>query len=69
MSDLRPIDEAPKDGTIILATEAYRWKAYKPGSTKGQLARGGRWQRWNGFGWENAEPPEYWLPKPEKSDG
>lgn len=58
----RPISEAPKDGTAIAATELYRWLAYKPGAPKSLLRRGGRWQRHNGYGWENAEPPEMWLP-------
>lgn len=64
MSELRPIEEAPKDGTTILGTEAYRWKKYKPGAPKWAQRLGGRWQRWNGFGWENAEPPQYWLKEP-----
>lgn len=55
------IEDAPRDGTPIGACEFYRWKAYKPGAPKHLLKLGGRWQRWSGYGWENAQPPELWL--------
>lgn len=65
----RPINEAPKDGTTIAGAEFYRWLRYKPGASKHQLKRGGRWQRWNGYGWDNAEPPEMWMPVTRRASG
>ena len=65
MTNWQPIETAPKDGTTIAGADLYRWVKYKPGSTKGQLKRGGRWQRFNGYGWENAGPPTHWMPLPE----
>lgn len=59
----QPMETAPKDGTKIAGSLIYRWTAYKPQARKIGYPEG-RWQRWNGYGWENAEPPEYWMPLP-----
>ena len=67
MTDWKPIADSPKDGTVICGAELYRWLKYKPGAPKGLRGKG-RWQRWNGYGWENAEPPEYWTSRPEQRD-
>lgn len=62
MSEWRDISEAPKDGTPVLGGELYRYQLYKIRSMKA----GGRWQRWNGYGWENSAAPEVWQPAQRK---
>jgi hypothetical protein len=65
----RPISEAPRDGSIIYGFEPYKWVAYKKGAMPDQIKRGGRWQKFNGFGWDNAEPPDAFLPALPKPGG
>lgn len=58
--DWKPINEAPEvPGTYIKvrATETYRWLAYKPIAVA-KMKKAGRWQRWNGYGWDNSHLPE-----------
>ncbi|MBS4049015.1 MAG: hypothetical protein KG075_21905 [Alphaproteobacteria bacterium] len=64
--NFKPVSEAPKDGTPIAGLEAYRYQPYKPDGTR-QMNKDGRWQRWNGFGWDNSPEPEAWLPMPSNS--
>lgn len=68
----RPIEEAPKDGTPVVGAELYRFMPYKPDGRR-QMRAEGRWQRWNGYGWDNSEPPQGWqsaevLPTPPQKD-
>ena len=66
----KTLDQAPQDGSVIWGAESYRWKKYKPGAPKNLRKKGGRWQRFNGHGFENAEPPTHWTePKPPASEG
>ena len=48
-----------KPGTYISvrAIETYRWLPYKPDGAR-QMLRKGRWQKFDGYGFTNAEPPE-----------
>jgi hypothetical protein len=66
--DWRPTEEAPKDGTVIIGAEFYRWLPYKRGAPKALRALGGRWQRHNGYGWENCEAPGLWKPVPKLAE-
>lgn len=59
--DWQDISTAPKDGTPVAGQELYRFQPYKPEGQK-QMGQPGRWQRFNGFGWENAPPPTHWMP-------
>lgn len=61
MTDWQPIETAPRDGTPVVGSELYRFLPYKP-EGKRQMKADGRWQRWNGYGWENSAPPESWMP-------
>ena len=62
---LRPIEDAPKDGTDfeVYVRQIWRWKTYKAGAPKELLAKGRRWQKLNQFGgWENTdEGPIGWV--------
>ena len=58
--NIRPISEAPMDGTEILVAVSYRYQPYKPEGAR-QMKAKGRWQMMGEFGWENAPSPEYWL--------
>lgn len=58
--NMRPISEAPTDGTEILVAVAYRYQTYKPDGAR-QMRKSGRWQAMGEFGWENAPAPDYWL--------
>lgn len=66
MTAWRPITDAPRDGTPIVArvVRTYRWKAYKPGyiamAPPKNRPAGGRWQVHDGYGWKNA--PDGWEP-------
>jgi hypothetical protein len=58
----QPIDTAPRDGTVIAVVQSIRWLAYKPSSEQYRKGIKGRWQEFDGYGWENArETPEQWL--------
>ena len=63
-SPWRDIETAPKDGTPVEGSEMYRYLPYKPEGRR-QMKADGRWQRWNGYGWENSEPPHGWKTLPE----
>lgn len=59
----------PEAGLVMVRwsnKQMWRWKEYKTGAPKHLLAKGGRWQRLNDYGWwENADPdiePEEWRP-------
>ena len=52
--------ETPTDCTPVVAKEFYRYKHYKPKSEQAKKGITGRWQRWNGYGWDNAPTPESW---------
>ncbi len=57
-----PIDAAPKDGHAVFGFLLMRWLPYKAASEQYRKGIKGRWQEWNGYGWENArEQPGEWL--------
>ena len=58
----QPIATAPKDGSVIMVACSARWHPYKPASEQYKNGTKGRWQKFNGFGWENYDgAPEEWL--------
>lgn len=58
---VQPIETAPKDGSVILVTETYKWVPYKPGAPK-HLQGKGRWMVLTEYGWERAKnTPSHWL--------
>jgi putative phage-type endonuclease len=51
----------PKEPTQWIAVQEvvlYRWLPYKPASAEARRGIKGRWQRHNGYGFENSEPPQ-----------
>lgn len=64
-SPLRPIADAPKDGTVIYTVVAVKWIPYKPTSQQAKRGIKGRWMESNGYGgWRpclNGEPA-LWMP-------
>ena len=62
-------DRLPENNDPVAAQEFYRYKRYKPASE--QFKRGvlARWQRYNGYGWDNAEPPTHWMPAIQPPEG
>lgn len=53
-------DQLPENDDPVAATELYRYKRYKPNSQQFKNGIKGRWQRFNGYGWDNSEPPNEW---------
>lgn len=64
MGEWLDIKTAPQDGTPVIAPEFYRFLPYKPQGQK-QMGKKGRWQRHNGYGWDNCEEPPCWKPAEE----
>lgn len=52
--------DTPNDCVPVLASEFYRFKHYKPISIQRKKGILGRWQRWNGYGWDNVSTPVAW---------
>ena len=52
-----PLDSAPKDGTYIHVQQqaTYRWLPYKQTSQEFKRGKKGRWQRYTGYGFDNAD--------------
>lgn len=44
----------------------YRYKKYSPKSMQHRMGITGRWQKFNGYGWDNCEEPNQWKPQPEQ---
>lgn len=64
-----PIEEAPRDGTVIEASFvlSVRYQPYKPSSEQRRKGIVGRWQRLTEFGgWENCDEPTFFLSKETK---
>lgn len=53
MTDWRDMKDAPKDGDTFYLGIPCRWVKYKPGAPKHLLRQGGRFQVFNGYGWDN----------------
>ena len=60
------METAPKDEKPFYIGILARWVRYKKGAPKWALKLGGRFQRWNGYGWENVDfdPDDAWRPLP-----
>jgi len=50
-------DELPKDCEIVAAKVMVRYKYYKPESMQYKSGIKGRWQMFNGYGWNNMDEP------------
>jgi len=52
----------PEPGQVVYApcVLTLRWHPYKPNSQQYKKGIRGRWQKHNGYGWENCEAPETW---------
>ena len=53
-----PLKDAPKDGRgnlFAVIKLPLRWLPYHPKSQQSRKGIKGRWQVWNGYGWDNAE--------------
>lgn len=48
---------APDHWIAVQEVVLYRWLPYKPASSEARRGIKGRWQRHNGYGFENSEPP------------
>lgn len=54
----------------VLHAQTYRWQPYKPASQQFRHGLRGRWQRFGGYAWENAEPAGglAWCDAPVSAD-
>lgn len=67
MTELKPIESAPLDGTPIQVPHTVRYLPYKPDG-KRQMKADGRWQEHNGYGWQNINwEPTKWLGEPDNA--
>lgn len=55
-----PVSTPPENDDPVVAKEFYRYKRYKPNSQQFKRGIKARWQRHNGYGWDNSEPPAEW---------
>lgn len=53
----------PNHEKPVLVQVLMRFKRYKPNSQQYKAGLVGRWQEFNGYGWNNCEPPESWREK------
>lgn len=68
---LQSLETAPKDekATIHAVTiTPLRWLPYRPLSQQVKSGILGRWQIWNGYGWQNADVEQIsgWIDNSEK---
>lgn len=54
------VEELPENCKPVLIKKIARYKYYKPQSLQYKAGIKGRWQEWNGYGWDNIEKPESW---------
>lgn len=54
--------ETPKNciPVKVVVEKAMRFKHYKPSSQQAKRGIVGRWQEFNGYGWDNCEAPTNW---------
>lgn len=66
MNAINTTERTPENCKIVHVLAPYRFKHYKENSQ--QFKRGiiGRWQSFNGYGWDNAEAPGRWIEEPDK---
>ena len=69
-SPWKPIINAPRDGSLITMPVTIVWAAYKPSSEQFRKGIKGRWQQFNGYGWENiGHEPEFYSELPPTTTG
>ena len=61
-------DAEPDNCEIVHVLTTARFKHYKEGSCQFKRGIKGRWQAFNGYGWDNMEAPELWIVPPSKED-
>lgn len=54
-------EETPEDCKPVGVIVDYRYKHYKEGSQQFNRGIKGRWQTFNGYGWDNAQAPSKWI--------
>lgn len=68
MSDwIDSTEKLPKNCQPVYAKRLVRYKLYKPQSQQFKRGIKGRWQEFNGYGWDNCEPPVEWLNPEEQA--
>jgi len=61
-------DRTPNNCEIVNVLTAARFKHYKEGSSQFKRGIKGRWQAFNGYGWDNIKPPEVWIAQLRKEN-
>jgi len=54
-------DRTPENCEIVNVLTTARFKHYKESSAQFKRGIKGRWQAFNGFGWDNIEQPDVWI--------
>ena len=64
-------DLLPKNCKPVLVNvpTTYRYNEYKESSNQFKKGIFGRWQVFNGYGWDNAKAPECWVDECEDDKG
>lgn len=53
--------ETPENCKPVSVLVDYRYKHYKESSQQFKRGLKGRWQAFNGYGWDNVDAPSKWI--------
>jgi len=69
MKTIKTSESAPLNCKPVLVNvpTTYRFKEYKESSNQFKNGLTGRWQVFNGYGWDNTKAPESWVDDSEVS--
>ena len=61
LSEVNAEERTPENCVPVNVYTTYRFNHYKESSQQFKRGIKGRWQEFNGYGWDNVEAPSVWL--------